>query len=97
MPLRPSAKSADRSRYATGDPEGRTSYSWRRDTTAIVTMDCFHAPEAAPAALAWVAANDDAFTGPDSSFSPGEDRRLLWASFHRQPDEFDLEVRLRPP
>jgi len=82
----------NQSRFKTNDPDRQTSYSWR-DTTVVMTMDAFYPPNSSSqeAAKKWQAANDAAYKGPAGNFSPGKDRRLLWASYEAQgTDELNL-------
>ena len=68
------------SQYYTNRDNG-TSYSWR-DSTVVVTSDCFYTEGEKGKALAgkWQAANDKLMCGENSSYSK-DDRRVLWASY----------------
>lgn len=48
------------------------------------------------AAKTWQAANDAAYKGPAGNFSPGQDRRLLWASYEAQVGDNCLALAGRP-
>jgi len=78
------------SRYATKDPENKTSYSWRRDTTLVHSMDCFYPVGRKEEAVQWQKENDKGYKGPNGVMSPGMDRRVLWGTYHATPEEKDL-------
>jgi hypothetical protein len=75
------------SRFCTNDAEDRTAYSWRRDTTVVLVMDCFyeqprdHGVSPKSAVRDWQLENDKCFIGKDGCFST-EDRRVLWGSYY---------------
>ena len=56
-----------------------TSYSWR-DSTVVLTLDCFHESAYVATAEDFQAVNDRILIGTGSCFSE-KDRRLLWGSF----------------
>ena len=86
------------SRYRTNDPDDKTSYSWRRDSTVVAGMDGFYltlnliGKTPKEQTDEWVTKNDELFRGPGSKFAPGLDRRLFWASYYTTLAERDLEV-----
>ena len=71
------------SRYRIQDPNNDTSFSWRRDSTFVCTMDVFYDPKkssrAKKTAEEWVEKNDEEGVGKNGKYSK-EDRRLLWGS-----------------
>jgi len=72
-----------------------TAYSWRDDTTVQLVMDCFHLPRAKALAKQWQEENDVVFKGPESSFAPGMDRRVLWGSYAGNETEKSLDAAWR--
>ncbi len=71
----------------TANADNGTSYSWRRDSTLVCTLDCFYGPGGKENAEEWHALNDAEGVGPDGKFST-QDRRLLWGSF----GNYDLDA-----
>ena len=84
----------DNSKFITNAKDGATSYSWRTDTTMVLTFDYFYDPDP-PKPLTAASLkdkvetlqkdNDNMQIGPQGLFSK-EDRRALWGSF----GEYDL-------
>ena len=72
-----------------------SAYSWRDDTTVQLVMDCFHLPWAKTLAQQWQEENDVVFKGPNSSFAPGMDRRVLWGSYAANQAEKSLDAAWR--
>lgn len=87
-------------------PSGRTSTasprprSWRADAkgcTVQLVLDCFNAvPRWLPNAMnfphEWAAENDIMFKGPNSTFAPNMDRRVLWGSYAAIAAERSLDA-----
>ncbi|KAF2762067.1 FAD-binding domain-containing protein [Pseudovirgaria hyperparasitica] len=63
-----------------------TSLSWRRDSTIVAVLDCFHDEDSKVDAEQWQNVNDEQGVGPKGIFSR-EDRRVLWGSY----GEWDLD------
>lgn len=82
-----------RSNFVTGgadaDPSD-TAYSWRSDATVCCCLNCFYEPEGRVEAMQWQAENDKCVGTTDSVFCK-EDRRLLWGSYNRQGELWDLD------
>ncbi|ETN43375.1 uncharacterized protein HMPREF1541_02534 [Cyphellophora europaea CBS 101466] len=70
----------------TRNADNGTAYSWRKDTTVVQTLDCFHWSVKRDAALDWQKQNDQTGIGRAGIFSK-EDRRVLWGSY----GDFDLD------
>ncbi|KDR72759.1 hypothetical protein GALMADRAFT_126419 [Galerina marginata CBS 339.88] len=72
------------SRFRIQDPNDDMSFSWRRDSTFVCTMDVFYDtkknPTAKETAREWVEKNDAEGVGSENGKYSKEDRRLLWGS-----------------
>ncbi|KDR72765.1 hypothetical protein GALMADRAFT_101963 [Galerina marginata CBS 339.88] len=71
------------SRFRIQDPNDDMSFSWRRDSTFVCTMDIFYDPTGSNAkkkAQDWVEKNDAEGVGSKNGKYSKEDRRLLWGS-----------------
>jgi hypothetical protein len=79
--------------FITNPEKHDAAYSWRDDTTVMLVMDCFFVPKPGGEAFAeaYQAENDIVFKGPNSSFAPGLDRRVLWGSYAANDEEKSLD------
>jgi hypothetical protein len=87
----------NKSAFRNNDPENKSSYSWRRDTTVVAVLDAFYVPfnligtTPKDDADMWQKENDEGYKGVRGNFSPGFDRRVFWGSYGVTADEYDLE------
>ena len=83
----------NKSAFRNNDPENRSSYSWRRDTTVVAVLDAFYVKGNGPKEFAeqWQKQNDEGYKGEQGNFSPGFDRRVFWGSYGATAAEYDLE------
>ncbi|KDR69004.1 hypothetical protein GALMADRAFT_272184 [Galerina marginata CBS 339.88] len=72
------------SRFRIQDPDNDMSFSWRRDSTFVCTMDVFYdetkGAKVKAEAQEWAETNDKEGVGKHGKYSKQE-RRLLWGSF----------------
>ena len=78
----------EHSKFITNGQAGTTAYSWREDTTMVLTLDTFYDPEPSvkERAIAWHEQNDKTQIG--SGLFSTQDRRVLWGSY----GEYDLNL-----